>query len=59
MIHADRIRRLNDAEERADGTYGLRVGTHKVKFERFDQPVDVTITKIGVAAAAAPMEGDE
>ena len=46
-------------EERADGTYGLRVGTHEVKFPKFDQPIDVTITKIGEAAAPAPMEVDE
>ena len=46
-------------EERADGTYGLRVGTHEVKFAKFDQRIDVTITKIGEAAAPAPMEVDE
>ena len=46
-------------EERADGTYGLRVGTHEVKFAKFDQPIDVTITKIGEAAAPAPMKVDE
>ena len=45
-------------EERADGTYGL-VGTHEVKFAKFDQPIDVTITKIGEAAAPAPMKVDE
>ena len=46
-------------EKRADGTYGLRVGTHEVKFAKFDQRIDVTITKIGEAAAPAPMEVDE
>ena len=46
-------------EERAAGTYGLRVGTHEVKFPKFDQPIDVTITQIGEAAAPAPMQVDE
>ena len=46
-------------EKRADGTYGLRVGTHEVKFAKFDQRIDVTITKIGEAAGPAPMEVDE
>ena len=46
-------------EKRADGTYGLRVGTHEVKFAKFDQPINVTITKIGEAAGPAPMEVDE
>ena len=45
-------------EKRADGTYGLRVGTHEVKFAKFDQPINVTITKIGGAAAPAPLEVD-
>ena len=46
-------------EKRADGTYGLRVGTHEVKSAKFDRPINVTITKIGEAAAPAPMEVDE
>ena len=50
---------LTLVEERADGTYGLRVGTHEVKFVQFAQPINVTITKIGEAAAPAPMEVDE
>ena len=49
----------NLVEERADGTYGLREGTHEVKFAKFNQPINVTITKIGEAAAPAPMEVDE
>ena len=50
---------LTLVEKRADGTYGLRVGTHEVKFAKFDRPINVTITKIGEAAAPAPMEVDE
>ena len=46
-------------EKRADGTYGLRVGTHEVKFAKFNQPIKVTISKIGEAAGPAPMEVDE
>ena len=46
-------------EKRADGTYGLRVGTHEVKVKKFDQPINVTITKIGEAAGPARMEVDE
>ena len=48
---------LTLVEER-DGKYGLKVGWHKVRSSKFNQLIDVHVTKIGEAAAPAPMEVD-